>query len=458
MSLYTWQDSIPSLARGSTTADLKLAVPGAANANTVRDLIRNGKIRRLLVQEWLNPLTGRVADRDPNKRQLLELLPGTAGAETLIDPLTTEAFVRVRWRKEDALGLNFCFTVQCSFGKVEDVSLFHGNLIDVYHGEVRNELFEKPSKAMSPGALPIERDGELGAVLRLPPGLLEYRETEPGGDVPPRSTLEVEVQTTSGVATWAEKADLIHSDDQATHFVVETDELGTSLIRFGDGHNGRRLENDAVVRVRYQAGFGPDGNVGQDSITTIVSGPAPLLTNATCWNPFDVRNGREPEAVEKIIRRAPERFRFRQLRAVTLQDYVKRAEELPDVSRATAAYGWTGSWRTVRIAIDPKAGVTLDDALRRKLARHLDAVRLIGEDLEIRPPVFVPLEIHVVLCVAPDFWPGDLRFIIEQEFSTGFTPDGRMGFFNPDAWTFGQAIYVSEILGAFKRYPVWNMF
>ena len=50
-------------------------------AETVRDLIRDGTIPRLLVQEWLNPATGREAGRDPQKRQLLELLEGNAGAD-----------------------------------------------------------------------------------------------------------------------------------------------------------------------------------------------------------------------------------------------------------------------------------------------------------------------------------------------------------------------------------------
>ena len=455
MGLYTWSDAIPSLAQGSTTADLKLKVAGQGPADTVRDLIRAGKIRRLLVQEWLNPATGRAADRDPKKRQIVQLLEGNAGAETLQDPLTTEFFVRVRWRDEDALRANYCFTVQCAFGKVEDVSLFHGNLIEVFQGEVRDEVFETPSDAMTPGAFAYERSEKYGALCRLPPGLLAYRDTPVGGEVPPRSTIDLKVQTTAGTDSWDERPDLIHSDDsdeQGDHFVVETDELGSSLVRFGDGVNGKRLPDNARVLIRYQEAFGPDGNVGADSITRITAGP-PFLTQASCWNAFDLTDGRAPEPVEKILRRVPEMFRFRQLRAVTLADYVRRAEELPEVSRAAAAYGWTGSWRTVRIAIDPKGTTTLGANLRKTLALHLDALRLIGEDLEIRPPIFVPLEIHVALCVAPEYWPEDLRFLIEQEFSTGFTPDGRLAFFNPDNWTFGQAIYASQVLGRLQAMP-----
>ena len=89
----------------------------------------------------------------------------------------------------------------------------------------------------------------------------------------------------------------------------------------------------------------------------------------------------------------------------------------------------------------------LEDDLRKKLARHLDAVRLIGDDIEIREPQFVPLDITVRLCLHPDYWPEDMRFILEQEFSDGFTPDGRKGFFHPDLWTFGQELRASQIIG-----------
>ena len=81
------------------------------------------------------------------------------------------------------------------------------------------------------------------------------------------------------------------------------------------------------------------------------------------------------------------------------------------------------------------------------LTISLEAIRLIGEDLEVRPPRFVPLAIHVALCIHPDYWPEDLQFVLAQEFSEGYTPDGRLGFFYPDLWTFGQALHASQILG-----------
>ena len=48
-----------------------------------------------------------------------------------------------------------------------------------------------------------------------------------------------------------------------------------------------------------------------------------------------------------------------------------------------AMYLWTGSWRTVRVTIDPEGtrrAVAL--VLAAAVEQHLDVLRLIGEDLE----------------------------------------------------------------------------
>lgn len=461
MGLYTWSDSIPALKAGSITADLKLTVGGEIAANTVRDFIRDGTITHLLIQERLNPVTGIEAGRDPTKRQLLRLLSGEEGAKTMQDPLTGEWFVRIWWEEKDKLKNNYCFTVNCPDGKAEDVSLFHGNLVEVYHGRPITTVFkEQGTNLAGSNEFYYEMTGWIdektekpderwGTICMLPEGPLAYKDTLPGGEVPPESTLEVEVETPGGgIDKWDEVISLIHSDnsdEQGDHYIVETDEDGRSLIRFGNGINGKELPEGALVHCSYQIGRGIDGNIGADKLVNFDKITFSQIVE--CWNPFDVTNGRFPESIEEIIRRVPEAYRFRQLRAVTLKDYEDRAEELNEVSRASARYVWTGSWRSVQIAIDPVGTNELKDEVRKKIACYLDAVRLIGEDIEIRPPRFVPLKINVSLCIHPDYWPEDIKYSLEQEFSDGFTPDGRMGFFHPDLWTFGQELRASQIIG-----------
>lgn len=486
LGLYTWGDSIPSLLAGDTTADLRLFLNGTtvtdkASAIAVQQLIREGKIEYLLIQEHLNPATGSINGFNQEKRQLLRLV--ASGAEAIYDPTTAppgydpvtdtpaataQWFVRVRWEEKDKLRNNYCFTVDScpDIGKVENVSLFHGNIVKVSHGRIQTNIFKEPGTLLTPPNefhyervgrwdLRDTRIGKWGTICKLPGHPLAYRDTDPGGDVPPLSTLAVEVVAPGGGADpWDEVPSLIHSDDSdenGDHFIVETDEEGLSYIRFGNGKNGKELPSGAEVRCTYQFGNGLDGNIGRDKLinfdsTTVLSQPVGGRLKS-CWNPFDVTNGKAPEPAAEIIRRAPEAYRVRQLRAITIQDYIQRAEQLPEVSSATARYAWTGSWRTVQVTIDPVGTTILATSLRKKIERHLDAVRLIGEDLEIRAPRFVPLEIHVSVCARPDFWPEDLKAILEQEFSSGWTPDGRRGFFHPDLWTFGQQLKASQIIG-----------
>jgi hypothetical protein len=489
MELYTWSGAQPALAAGTTSADLALAIPTQPSADAVRDLVLHGATTHMLIEEALNPATGRAAGYDLRKRQLLTL----TGAQSIHDTVTGDWLVRVTWRETDALRFNYCGSIDCDppLGRVTGVSVFRGNLVMAHHGRPRIVHFVDPAVPIVPGGDdfhyepgPAPDDGGVtgggniccaahtppsmparGAVCRLPdPGVM-YRDTPPGGEVPPRSTVRVITQEGPQRNVWQERIDFIHSGDGPNddHFVVETDEARLSIVRFGMDGNGRELAPGASVECGYQFGAPLAGNLGLDTITQLdrngvalygeLATPAAvlafqnLMADATVRNPFDVVNGREPEPAARVIRNAPEAYRYRQLRAVTLEDYVRRAQEVEGVSRAAAAYAWTGSWRTVRITIDPAGTTEVTPELRARVAAWLESVRLIGEDLEIRPPRFVPLDVRLAVCAGPGFWTEDVAFALRDEFSDAFTADGRIAFFHPDRFTFGQALHASEIIG-----------
>ena len=472
LQLYTWGGSVTALDTGSTSADIALPSPliaaNQADANTLRDVINSIAPRRLLIQQQLNPETGTVLGRDPTARQLVQLVGNAVSVKDPMGGALGEWFVRVHWREEDRLTRRYCFCTQCDTLPVkEDVSLFHGNLVQISHGRPHRTIFRAAGSPLAVGtpynflyideahfettpwathsALPFP----MCTLATLPHAPLAYLETEVGGVTPVRSTLKV---TVAGFAApWQEQSDLIESKDDAAHFIVETDEYLDSRLRFGNGRNARELAPDAVLTCDYQVCNGIDGNVGADTVTGYDIAAMPLVT--AVWNPFDINSGREPEPVAEIIRRVPEAYRARQLRAVTLEDYARRAEELITVAHAHASYAWTGSWRTVRVAIDPRGTDLLSEQLRQQIADHLEAVRLIGEDLEVRPARYVPLDIYLRLCAHPDFWPEHLRRALELEFSDGYTADGRTGFFHPDNWTFGQALHASQLIGRALMVP-----
>ncbi len=445
--LYTWSDAIPSLAAGATQADL--AFSSFADATSATGLIASGKITRLLIEEWLNPATGQAADRNLQKRQILNL----TGAQLLTDPLTGDPVVRVTWRAQDALALTYCFVVFVNGVRVPNVALFHGNLVDMVQGKFTQFQYLPPGTPLTPGSYNFQLNAAGAAECRLPPAFpVLWTKTTPGGLQPSVSTVRVTVTDASGTTEWEEQTDLVHSDGVADrHFVVETNELLRTLIRFGDGTNGVALPDDATVICSWFSGYGPDGNIGQDSLVNFDATGMPNIALGTVWNPFDVTDGLPPESANVIRRRVPEAYLYSQSRAITLADYVARAMEVPGVSNAAALYMWTGSWRTVRVVIDPMGTTTLSEPLRGSVEQQLDAVHLIGEDVEVRAPEFVPLIIEVAVCISSEYWIDDVSPVIERVFCNSYTEDGELAFFNPDRWTFGQALYASQIEGELAK-------
>ena len=68
-----------------------------------------------------------------------------------------------------------------------------------------------------------------------------------------------------------------------------------------------------------------------------------------------------------------------------------------------------------------------------------------GYDLELRAPVFVPLEIELRVCLEPGHFAADVREALTLAFGATLRPDGTRPFFHPDNFTFGQPLYLSQI-------------
>lgn len=71
-----------------------------------------------------------------------------------------------------------------------------------------------------------------------------------------------------------------------------------------------------------------------------------------------------------------------------------------------------------------------------------------GYDLEISTPRYVPLDVALHICVLPDYFRADVLSAVGQVLSSGVLPDGRLGLFHPDNFSFGQAAYLSRVIAA----------
>jgi predicted phage baseplate assembly protein len=245
---------------------------------------------------------------------------------------------------------------------------------------------------------------------------------------------------------WTPQRDLLGSERFAREFVVETENDGSAWLRFGDNQFGAAPISGQRLLAQYRLGGGPQGNVGAEAISALISDDANLMLGIqSLRNPLPAVGGAEPETLDAIRLNAPEAFRTQE-RAVTTDDYARAAERHPDVQRAAARLRWTGSWYTVFLMLDRRAGKPVDAEFKATMRAFLQRFRLAGYDFEFADPVHVPLDIQLQICVASGYFAADVKAALLEAFTAGVDRHGRPGFFHPDGFTFGTPLYLSAVV------------
>jgi hypothetical protein len=427
VSFYTWSDQECCLSAGSTRATLR---------NDPQPKLAAGDL--LLLEEIVGASTGEQADADRSHRHPVRLTSVVA----TFDPLDDTPILEVEWAPADALPFPLCVSalvaeedgtlVPC------EVAVARGNVVLVDHG------LTLPTEPVVAGTVPDDRPFRPLLPRRPLTFAAPYDPTQPAaaamrwdvGDALPRSLV-----LAGDGETWTPVFDLLSSDRFAPDVVVEVESDGEAQLRFGDGERGRRPRPGATFTAAYRIGNSAAGNVGAESIARAVT---PFTGLERVRNPLPATGGRDPEALERIQLDAPEAFR-RQERAVTEADYAEVTERHAGVQRAAAAFRWTGSWYTTFVTVDRLGGEGPDPDLERELVRFLDRYRMAGHDLELEPPVLVPLDLALDVCVRPGVFRADVEQRLLERLSSRTLPDGTRGFFQPDEFTFGQPVYLSRI-------------
>jgi predicted phage baseplate assembly protein len=280
-----------------------------------------------------------------------------------------------------------------------------------------------------------------------------------------RPALALQASRSSVVKdNWWPVPDLLSSSEFQHHFVADVDNEGRAVLRFGDGEYGQLLTDVDRIDAWYRVGNGRSGNIGADSLSHIVVPfpvPAGWPTIEALRNPLPAQAGVDPELIEQVRQYAPAAFRAQQYRAVTEEDYKNAALTINGVAGAVASFRWTGSWYTVFVGIDPLMadnvltdirGVTrLEPAFKKFVQDSFTRYRLAGYDIEIRSARYVPLDIAVHICAKEGYFPADVAQAVAVALSSGVSPHGVPGFFNPANLTFGQTVYLSRIYAAIEN-------
>ena len=444
ISLYTWGDQQCCLPRGATTATLlDHWVPEKAASSTDKDEGKNKgdycdepphdqspppPTRQLqlqpgdylLFEELIGPKTGNEADHDPTHRQVVRLTRVTEVEDELY-PITLTGYdkefptplLEIEWAAEDALLFPLCLSAigpadspppdaPCRF--IKDISVARGNVILVDHGRTFSDQPFDPGPT-GETTVSCEGEGRVSETIVTPEdfrpqlkrGPLVF--AEPLQARAPASLLlrqdarkaEPSIKLIAEGAEpneWLPRADLLRSEADAPDFVVEIDDEGLAHLRFGDGQTGRMPDIGLKLSPRYRIGGGVAGNVGAKAITQIVW-PSVHRDDGilTVRNPLPAQGGLAPEPIAEAKLFAPRAFRKELQRAIIPEDYaaIVMREFSPQVQRAGAELRWTGSWYSVRVAIDPRDSLEASPGLLAKILKLLQRYRRIGHDVQVVP-------------------------------------------------------------------------
>ena len=466
IAFYTWGDERCCLPQGATSASLN-------NEGGRLDKLKAGDV--LVFTEARNPQNGNTAEANPAHRHAVRL----TNIKATTDPLFTEAnsnqalrVLNIEWAADDALPFPLCVwsvAVDNDANNKQPSSIALGNIVLADHGfTITNEPLGVVPEAnpvldkIRPGAKdtcaepqPKPTPPRFQPQLRGRPvtHAAPYDPQQPpasayavmhgaAGEFLPAIKLQGDLNGSK--SDWFPQRDLLSSESESREFVVETESDGTSVVRFGDDLFGLRPASGTSFTAEYRVGNGPRGNVGAGALGHVI-GVDPSITAVS--NPLSAHGGIAPESIEQVRQNAPFAFRTQE-RAVTPDDYAEVAERHAGVQRAAATVRWTGSWRTIFLTIDRLGGADVDEDFRQELRQHLDRYRMAGQDVEIEGPLYVSLEIEMIVCVAPHYFRSDVQKELLALFSSRVLADGRRGVFHPDNFTFGQTVYLSRLYAA----------
>lgn len=432
LPVYRWGADEYSLPRGATALALAGHHPELAAGD-------------VLVLEPLAPAAG-----EPGEAERPHLVRLASRPRCTEDPLTSAAITELELCDEDALPR--ALTVSSGGdGSPGERLVVRGNVVLADHGRTLRE--ELPPVVAGQPYRPVL--GHAPLTWRQPagtPGSISAGAAGPAQE-PRRALPAIELRELHGGEVegsgepWKPRRDLLESSPFASHFVVETETDGSARLRFGDGRQGRRPTPGSRFLATYRVGCGPAGHVGPGALAHLVSDSDLPVTRV--HNPLPARGGEPPEPLETARLVAPRAFR-RTASCVTPADVARLAESQPGVLRAAAGWRWTGSWRTVFLHIQRPGGRRLGARFERRLRRSLEPALLAGTDLAIRPPEPLPLEVALRVTLAPAADAERVRRAVRRRLIGG---EGETGYFDPDAFGFGQPVFLDGVLDAALEVP-----
>ena len=462
---YWWDDSQRCLQHGATEMWVE-------NINSQPfDFPSDEELKKQDIRLLIETTAAVIADRPI--REIVRLIK----TEVVIDRLFNKSLTHLTWQTEDAL----------KFDRDLTKTIVAGNLVPATQGRRSTETLAIDTPPASNPQIPVAIV-RLGAAKIAATALHSPSTAHPSSaiyqhlytlknaplvwldrddpELAPLPEIVLLEQTASDISPWIWRRSLLKAEEFESAFTLDPvryspiarlergllasdyDGDDGDTIRFGDGVFGEIPTEGAVFQVIYRSGGGAIGNVAADTITGIDPTAIGIISSVT--NPFPAVGGADAETNERVRRLAPQAFRAKQFRAVRPEDYQAATQTLPWVQRAGTVFRWTGSWLTVFTTPDPKNSETITVPQQTQLINLLNRYRLAGYESYVPAPRYVSLDLQVRVCAQPDVFRGDVEAAILSILSDARLPDGSMGFFYPDRWSFGMPLERSALEAAIQ--------
>ncbi len=259
---------------------------------------------------------------------------------------------------------------------------------------------------------------------------------------------------------WMPRYDLLDSNPSDSHFVVEmADDRGANL-RFGQHGFGRTPDLDenpdlSEMHADYRVGNGTAGNIPAEAINAFGFYRGYSAGIVSVRNPLPAVGGVDPETPREIRLFAPQALRTRLERAITAEDYqritMREFGEFLQAAKATLRF--TGHEFEALIAVDPRGRENADKRLLRRIRSTLNRYRRIGHEVKVLGAQRIVPKLKLAICVGAHGIVEQVRGELDRLFSDHVLPDGSLAFFHPDRLTFGEGVFVSQIVSAASQVP-----
>ncbi len=225
--------------------------------------------------------------------------------------------------------------------------------------------------------------------------------------LPQENVLVDSIVVVVGAETWtkATRNNLVYSQSTDRHYKVIYDDENRTFVIFGDGSYGQIPANNAQIRATFRVGGGRRGNLGPNTIETIVSANSAILS---VTNPERSSGGDEAQSMRSARNAIPATIRTLE-RAVTPQDHADVALTVSGVAKARSVPGIPSGSRNIDVLIAPNGGGVPSAVLKNTVLNAFRTKKMVTSRIRLKDPLYRTLRFYVLLHIDPSFRASDVQ-------------------------------------------------